>query len=95
MFLYMAQEEYDKFNPPTLLVKYDKERDIDFIEILNDPRWTSVGYVPTPKGQLGWFIYHLIHGLVMRYPIHKVLYFALNNTKPCQCTIDVGELENV
>ncbi len=76
----MTQNEYDKLNPPVLQVIYDESKDTDFIEILNDSHWTSIGYIPTPQSQFGWFIYHLIHGIVMKYPFHKVLYFSLINT---------------
>jgi hypothetical protein len=44
--------------------------------------WLSVGRIARPKSRLGWFIYHLVHGLWMRYPPHKVLGYALANTKP-------------
>ena len=82
MFDDLMEVEYTKLNPPPLLVKYDEIRSIYFIEILDDPKWLPIGYIPTPKTHLGWFLYHLIHGLVMRYPVHKVLYYSLTNTAP-------------
>lgn len=46
------------------------------------PEWLPVGYIPRPTTRLGWFAYHVIHGLWMRYPPLKVLGYALGNTKP-------------
>lgn len=82
--LQMTDAEYSRRNPPPLLIKYDRIRDIDFIEIMEDPEWLSVGYIPVPRTRLGWFLYHLVHGLVMKYPAHKVLFYALNNMAPCE-----------
>jgi len=39
--------------------------------------WISIGLVPKPKTQLGWFVYHMVHGLMMRYPFHRVLAFSI------------------
>jgi hypothetical protein len=44
--------------------------------------WISVGYIPTPKTRLGWFTYHMIHGLAMRYPLRSVIAFSLLHTNP-------------
>ena len=44
--------------------------------------WLCVGAIPTPKTRLGWFTYHMIHGLAMRYPLRSVIAFSLINTKP-------------
>lgn len=44
--------------------------------------WTFVGYIPTPQTRLGWFVYHIVHGLAMRYPLRSVIAFALLNTRP-------------
>lgn len=44
--------------------------------------WIGVGYIPTPKTRLGWFTYHLIHGLAMRYPLRSVIAFSLLHTNP-------------
>lgn len=42
--------------------------------------WVFVGLVPTPKTRIGWFMYHLIHGLAMRYPLKSVIAFSLLDT---------------
>jgi hypothetical protein len=47
--------------------------------------WLPVGYIPRPATRLGWFVYHVIHGLWMRYPLLKVLGYAVANTKPGWC----------
>jgi hypothetical protein len=52
-------------------------------ERLEDERWLGMGYVPRPRSRLGWFVYHLVHGLAMRYPWWKVLGFALAECGGC------------
>lgn len=64
----LTNEEADRLNPP---------EDVD-----SHPDWLPVGYIQRPATRLGWFVYHLIHGLWMRYPLHKVLGYALTNTRP-------------
>ncbi|MBX3015788.1 MAG: hypothetical protein KF832_29985 [Caldilineaceae bacterium] len=44
--------------------------------------WVSVGYIPCPQTRLGWFTYHAIHGLAMRYPWRAVLAFARLHSHP-------------
>lgn len=60
-------------NPP-------REICIDWVEIPD--KWISVGYIPKPRTRLGWFTYHMIHGLAMRYPLRSVIAFALLHTNP-------------
>lgn len=76
----MTQEEYDRLNPPTLSVTYDDVKGKYFIEMLDHPGWIPVGYIPSPNTRMGWFFYHMVHGLAMRYPFHKVFYYSLTNT---------------
>ena len=61
------------YNPPRDIVMFLKDVPED---------WVDVGMIPEPRTRLGWFLYHLVHGLVMRYPIHRVLAFALIHTNP-------------
>lgn len=76
----MSQAEYDRLNPPSLDVI---ERDGKlYEEILYDEKWMCIGYVPAPSSRLGWFVHHVVHGLAMRYPILKVLAYALRHTDP-------------
>lgn len=63
----LTDAEADRLNPPP-----DTEECED---------WLTVGYIPRPATRLGWLFYHIVHGLWMRYPLHKVLGFALANTK--------------
>lgn len=82
----LSDSEYNKLNPPGLIHKYIGGK--LFIEHIQDDKWINVGYIPTPKTRLGWFCYHLVHGLVMRYPVTKVLGYALANTDPnSNCTV--------
>jgi len=74
------------YNPPTLktgavFVEGQVEPDL-VIRVLEDDSWLRVGYIPTPTTRLGWFFYHLIHGLWMRYPVLKVVLYALFESKP-------------
>lgn len=55
--------------------------------------WLPVGSIPRPRTRLGWFVYHLVHGLWMRYPLHKVLGYAFANTKPVVFIIDELRLD--
>lgn len=40
-------------------------------------QWLPVGWIPRPRTRMGWFVYHLVHGMWMRYPLHKVLGYAV------------------
>jgi hypothetical protein len=64
----LTNEEIDRLNPPYNVGVF--------------PDWLPVGHIPRPTTLLGWFAYHVIHGLWMRYPLHKVLGYALANSQP-------------
>jgi len=72
----LTDEEVDRLNPPEMHYIYDHITDE---VIINEPddKWLSVGFIPVPQTRIGWIVYHLIHGLAMRYPIHKVIGFAV------------------
>ena len=76
----LTHEETDRLNPPPPRVVFDERKEAYFLEMLNDPRWLPVGYIPTPRSRLGWFAYHLVHGLVMQYPVWKVIGYSILNT---------------
>ena len=48
----------------------------------NNDYWLPVGYIPRRTTRFGWFVYHVVHGLWMRYPWWKVVIFALMWTNP-------------
>jgi hypothetical protein len=74
-FFYLSDEELERLNPPDAdIIFFDNE---PYIKMLNDPKWFSVGVIPTPTTRRGWFAYHLIHGLVMRYPWWRVVCYAV------------------
>jgi len=77
----LTDEEMLRLNPPDDV--FDDEAFYD--------AWQAVGVVPRPRTRLGWFCYHLLHGLLMRYPPHKVLGFALANTKPETVDVDLND----
>ena len=61
------------YNPPDDIVVY----------VRNVPHeWVDIGFVPRPTTRLGLFTLHMIHGLAMRYPFHRVLAFSLINSRP-------------
>lgn len=64
----LSDEEAARLNPPEDAPRRDE--------------WLPVGWIPCPKTRLGWLLYHLVHGLWMRYPLHKVVGYALANTRP-------------
>lgn len=68
----LTDDEADRLNPPDFV-----DDDVAFPDA-----WLPVGVIPCPRTRLGWFVYHLVHGLWMRYPLHKVLGYALANTEP-------------
>lgn len=65
--------DYKTLNPPS---------ELNWHPVDIPDEWVSVGYIPTPKTRLGWFTYHLIHGLAMRYPLRSVIAFSLLHTNP-------------
>jgi len=73
------------YNPPTLktgvvFVEGQVEPDL-VMQVLDDDNWLRVGYIPTPTTRIGWFCYHVIHGLWMHYPVWKVLLYAIFESK--------------
>ena len=75
----LTDAEANRLNPPDDALERDE--------------WLPVGYIPRPSTRVGWFAYHLVHGLWMRYPLHKVLGYALTNTQPSLEVIDVETIE--
>lgn len=43
--------------------------------------WVHLGWCPSPTTTRERFVYHLCHGLLMRYPFTSVLAFAWRNRK--------------
>jgi hypothetical protein len=64
----LTPDEVARLNPPEDAAERDE--------------WLPVGYIPQPTTRLGWFAYHVVHGLWMRYPLRKVLGYAFANTQP-------------
>jgi hypothetical protein len=79
----LTEAEVARHNPPMQVRVFD-ENDNEYESVVYHEDWQPVGYIPRPKTRPGWFMYHLIHGLVMRYPWWKVLGFAFANTKPAE-----------
>lgn len=74
-----TQADYDRLNPPIFDHILGDDGRI-YQELLDDDRWLNVGYIPTPTTRLGWFVYHVVHGLAMRYPVASVLRYAWQNS---------------
>lgn len=75
----LSDSDYDRLNPPPdeMILLDDGGM---AMRLLDDERWLHVGYVPTPRTRLGWFVHHVAHGLAMRYPWHKVLLWSLQES---------------
>lgn len=73
-WLVMTDNEYDKLNPPQL--KPLLRADGLYFRALEDSRWLPVGYIPMPQTRSGWFVYHMAHGLAMRYRFLPVLFYS-------------------
>ena len=73
-YLERVARDFDRkaLNPP---------RELCIEPVAVPDEWISVGYIPKPRTRLGWFTYHLLHGLAMRYPLRSVIAFALLNTR--------------
>ena len=82
-WLYFIASDFDRkrFNPPLRTVIKHKDGK-QYEELLDDSDWISFGYAPRPATRLGWFVYHIAHGLLMHYPLRSVLAFALLNSPP-------------
>lgn len=76
----LTPEEAGRLNPPLLEIAEDESGQL-YYKAVDDPEWLFTGYIPTPQSRLGWFIYHLIHGLAMRYPVRKVLVFSVAHAR--------------
>jgi hypothetical protein len=75
----LTDEQYNRLNPPPVsLVAGDDGK--PYAEIIDNPNWMWMGYIPTPKSRTGWFFHHIMHGLMMRYPFFKVLLYAISHT---------------
>lgn len=62
--------------------RYRFENGTQWCEILDDDNWMHLGYCPMPKTRWQWFVYHIAHGLLMRYPLWKILPYALKYCNP-------------
>lgn len=77
--LRMTDKDYNQLNPPPVIVRtignelYEK--------MIVDERWIRIGYIPAPRTSFGWFVYHIFHGLAMRYPLIPVLVFAFESLR--------------
>jgi hypothetical protein len=90
----LTDEEAERLNPPILGITEDEEGRV-YLEHIVDDKWQPVGYIPSPRTRLGWFIYHIIHGFAMRYPWWKVIGFAFANNKPGDdWIVDLSKVED-
>jgi len=76
---FMGTDEYSNLNPPVIEIVEDENGKL-YGECLSDDRWIEVGYIPTPSTRIGWFVYHFVHGLAMRYRFLPVLIFSIRNS---------------
>lgn len=78
----LTDEQYDRLNPPYVDTCVLGDMLIEIV--IEDTDWLPVGYIPAPTTSAGWFFYHFIHGIVMRYPLWKVLLYALAESPPLE-----------
>lgn len=71
-WFYMTDAEYDRLNPPQANGILGDDGYV-YEQVITDPHWLPVGYIPTPRSRLEWLVYHLLHGLAMRYRFLPVL----------------------
>jgi hypothetical protein len=77
----LNMDEIQRLNPrPRYRVQIVGDELVQFEEMLAG-KWLYVGHIPAPKTRLGWFMWHILHGLLMRYPLHKVIGYACTHTK--------------
>lgn len=43
--------------------------------------WIEIGYIPRPRTNREWFLYHFMHGFLMRYPLRHVLVWSWRNRR--------------
>lgn len=74
----MGDDEYDRLNPPVCKVILGE--DGAYVRQIDDANWLPVGHIPMPKTRWGWFAYHLVHGLAMRYRLLPILIYSIRHS---------------
>ena len=64
-------------NPPSREVLWKEDNQKRYEELVEHPDWIHIGMIPVPKSRLGWFVYNMLHGLAMRYPLRAVIAYSL------------------
>lgn len=70
----IGDSEYERLNPPvyeSLLLN-----DGVYVKQIDNIGWLPVGHIPAPRTRVGWFVYHVVHGLAMRYRFLPVLVYS-------------------
>lgn len=71
----LTDEETNLF-PAVIDIVEDEDTGLPYIQWYDNDGWVWMGYVPRPKTRLGWVVHHILHGVLMHYPLHKVLLYA-------------------
>ena len=70
----LTNEEANRLNPPPDAAEIVEDDDgNDWCRWAIGAGWMPMGHVPQPRTRLGWFCHNIMHGLMMRYPWHKVI----------------------
>jgi hypothetical protein len=69
---------HDHIPPVTIRVTNGEQ----WVKLLDDDNWLWLGHCPAPQTRWEWFVYHVAHGLLMRYPLHKILPYAWKHCTP-------------
>jgi hypothetical protein len=71
-------DQYDHMPPTRLRI----ENGVQWQEVIDSDDWLYLGHCPTPLTRWQWFVYHIAHGLLMRYPLWKILPYAVKHCNP-------------
>ncbi len=76
----MTPNDYERLMPPAVRVKWIEG--VYYIEQLDSEKWLHMGHVKRPRTKWGWFRYHVLHGLIMGFPVLSVVVYAWRNKSP-------------
>jgi hypothetical protein len=58
---------------------FDHQENIEFLEVVCNESFISIGISPTPKNKKEWFRHNMLHGLLMKYSFWAVLEYSIRD----------------
>lgn len=58
---------------------FDHLEQVEYREVICNDEFLSLGVCPTPKNKKEQFKHDILHGLLMNYPIFKVIEYSIRN----------------